>query len=282
MTTTLRPSEPERRFPDGTRSRTYDICVNSRVAGGVRLRTEREPAGSAPSPRFVGGMDLLSVEEGERRRGRATVAVLAGEEVLRGWGCYRVWVALPSYATGARQLAAALGYRETNRHMSKPVTAVPDPPPDTDTRPLTDAEFPQWRERAVSHFVETCVGQGLDRGFATAKCEADLAELLPRGPGSEGMALSVLLHRGHRVGTVWTELRDPAGGGGFVYDVSVDSAHRGRGHGRELMRVAERATLAAGGDRLSLNVFAENAPARGLYDSLGFEVILSHYHKPLV
>lgn len=280
MTTTLRPREPERRFPDGTRSRTYDICDNSRAVGGVRLRTEREPVGSAPRPRWVGRIDRLSVREPDRRRGRATVAVLAGEEVLRGWDCYRAWVTLPAAATEARHLANALGYREANCHLSKPVTQPPRPEPAG--RPLSAAEFPQWQEGVRERFVAAAAAQGLDRGFAEAKCRADLAELLPEGPATEGMCLQVLLHEGLEVGTVWTELPAAAGEGGFVHDVVVEPAHRGHGHGRRLLRLAEQRTLAAGGGRLSLDVFADNRPARGLYDSLGFELVLSHFHKPLL
>ena len=62
----------------------------------------------------------------------------------------------------------------------------------------------------------------------------------------------------------------PASGRAYVYDVEVDEAHRGRGHGRALMLLAERSALAAGRPLLGLHVFAGNTPAIGLYESLGY------------
>lgn len=282
MTTTLRPNEPERRLPDDSRSRTYDICVNSRVVGGVRLRSEREPTGGSSTPGFVGRMDRLVVEESERRRGRATVAALAGEEVLRGWGCHRAWLAIPGTAHPARQLALALGYRETNRHLTKGLAIAPELPDGSSTRPLTEAEFPDWSEATQADFVAGCVAQGLDRDFAEATSRADFRELLPHGADSTGMLLRVLEHEGEQVGTLWLCVREAASEGGYVYGVTVAEAHRGHGHGRTLMHIAEREVLAAGGTRLALNVFTDNAPAGALYDSLGYEPLLAHFNKPLL
>ncbi|MCK1797866.1 GNAT family N-acetyltransferase [Streptomyces sp. XM4193] len=278
MTTTLRPAEPEHVLRDGTRSRSYDICVNSRVVGGVRLRAEPELAG----PGSVGRMDRLRVEEPDRRRGRATVAALAGEEVLRGWGCRRMWVSVPATAVEARQLAQALGYRETNCHLTKALSAPPELPPGTTVRPLTEEEFPAWSAASHAQFVESCVAQGLDRAHSEARSRSDFAELLPRGPASSDVLLLVANHRGQDVGTLWLALHEPVDRGGFVYSVAVVEEHRGRGHGRALMHIAEREVLAAGGSRLALNVFAHNTTARALYDGLGYELMLSHYAKPLL
>jgi GNAT superfamily N-acetyltransferase len=88
MTTTLRPAEPERRGADGVRSRRFTVCVNSRPVGGITLGTD---ARFGPE---VGRLDALSIEPADRRRGRAAVAALAAEEVLRGWGCRRIDVAV--------------------------------------------------------------------------------------------------------------------------------------------------------------------------------------------
>ncbi|MGB8945842.1 MAG: GNAT family N-acetyltransferase, partial [Streptomyces sp.] len=87
MTTTLRPTGPLQQSADGAKSRTYEVRVNSRPVGGIELATH---------PVFgpgVAEMRDLSIKEPDRRRGRATVAVLAAEEVARGWGCERIEVA---------------------------------------------------------------------------------------------------------------------------------------------------------------------------------------------
>ncbi len=63
--------------------------------------------------------------------------------------------------------------------------------------------------------------------------------------------------------------------------VEVSPAHRGRGHGRTLMLLAERECLAAGVRNLGLNVFADNAVAVRLYGSLGYRVTERLYGKAL-
>ena len=67
----------------------------------------------------------------------------------------------------------------------------------------------------------------------------------------------------------------------FVFDVEIDEAHRGRGLGREAMRLAEEWTRARGGTRVGLNVFGPNTVARTLYDSLGYRVMAIAMYKDL-
>ncbi|MEW6167583.1 MAG: GNAT family N-acetyltransferase [Pseudomonadota bacterium] len=55
-----------------------------------------------------------------------------------------------------------------------------------------------------------------------------------------------------------------------VYSVVVHPRYRGRGLGRRLIRAAEAAARRSGRRGVSLEVRADNAPARGLYRSLGY------------
>lgn len=70
--------------------------------------------------------------------------------------------------------------------------------------------------------------------------------------------------------------------GAYVYDVGVAEEHRGRGHGRSLMLLAERVALADGMDTLGLHVFADNTPALRLYESLGYRVTSYNLYKHLL
>ncbi|MER7400105.1 GNAT family N-acetyltransferase, partial [Streptomyces sp. NPDC000151] len=51
MTTTLRPTGPEERQEGGVRARTYDVCVNSRPVGRLRLATD--PRAALPTGRLA-------------------------------------------------------------------------------------------------------------------------------------------------------------------------------------------------------------------------------------
>ncbi|MCF3124812.1 GNAT family N-acetyltransferase [Streptomyces arenae] len=274
MTTTLRPTGPLQQGADGAKSRTYDVCVNSRPVGSIALATD---AVFGPA---VCRLTDLRIAEPDRRRGRGTVAALAAEEVARGWGCTRVEATVPADAAAALRLATALGYVERNRTMAKPlsdeVLALPD---GVARRPMTEDEFGSWLAEKTEAYMREWVERGVPEPQARVKAEADHRRLLPQGLATPDTWLSVLTAGGTRVGTLWVALE---GESGFVYRVEVGEEHRGHGHGRSLMRVAEELTRAAGRHRIGLNVFAGNTPAHRLYESLGYEPTAYFLYKPLL
>ncbi|KOV23619.1 GNAT family N-acetyltransferase [Streptomyces sp. XY152] len=274
MTTTLRPVEPLQQNPDGTRSRRYQVCVNSRPVGAVHLGTH-PVFGDA-----VARITSLRIEEPDRRRGRGTVAALAAEEVARGWGCRRIEATVPADAGAALGLATALGYVVRNRNMEK---TLPDNPPalpgGSVARPMTEDEFGPWSAKDQEDYAEDWIRRGVPEAEARAKAANDHAALLPDGRATEGMLLSVLEHEGTPVGTLWLSVR---GERAYVFGVEADAAHRGRGHGRALMLLAEAQSVAAGNRAIGLNVFAGNTPAERLYDSLGYGTTQYSLYKPLL
>ncbi|MGW7354924.1 GNAT family N-acetyltransferase [Streptomyces sp. NPDC054784] len=277
MTTTLRPSGPEEHTADGARSRTYAVCDNARAVGTLRLSVDTRYG------LCTGRIAELAVDPPERRRGRAAIALLAAEEVLRGWGCARVAATVPADAEGASGLAAALGYVERNRTMTRHLTDDPEPGPGT-LRPLADADFAAWRERDGRRQVEALTDRGVPADRAVELLDAELRALLPDGPATPGMLLRVLVHDGADVGTLWLSpsASPRPGADAWVWGVEVHDAYRRRGHGRTLMRAAERAARDAGASALGLNVHADNAPARRLYESLGYRAAEHHLEKRLL
>ena len=77
---------------------------------------------------------------------------------------------------------------------------------------------------------------------------------------------------GQSVGWLWLALQSPRAeaGVGFIYDITIDEALRGRGYGRTAMQLAEDEARRHGLHALALNVFGQNAIARALYSSLGY------------
>src|SRR4029453_9727851 len=57
---------------------------------------------------------------------------------------------------------------------------------------------------------------------------------------------------------------------GFLYDIEIESAFRGRGLGRQLMLLIEEEARRRGFTEIRLNVFGGNELARSLYRSLGY------------
>ncbi|GGZ62476.1 N-acetyltransferase [Streptomyces inusitatus] len=279
MTTTLRPTGPLQQEAAGVRSRRYEVCDNSRPVGTIEIATFPSLGPAA------GTVRSLRIDEADRRRGRGTVAVLAAEEVLRGWGCDQVRVSVPPEAAGAAALAGVLGYTERSRNMVKTLPALPPPLPDgTRARPMNDAEFALWWEEGLRSYARSWSEQGLTPAEALAKAEADRAAGLPAGRATAGVRLEVLEHHGVPVGLLYLGLREalPGETGAYVYDVEVPEEHRGRGHGRSLLLLAERLALETGARLLGLHVFADNAPALGLYTSLGHRTTAIHFSKRLL
>lgn len=278
MTTTLRPTGPIEQGADGARARAFDVCDNGRPVGAVGITTDPALGPSA------GVLHSLRIEEAHRRRGRGTIAALAAEEVLRGWGCTQVRLVAPAGNEAARGLAVALGYTERSRNMLKELgPTVPALPDGVTARPMNEEEYARWAATSVQDYAQDWIDRGVPREQALRKSEIDHASNLPDGLASPGVAFHVLLHGDSAIGHVWVARRELAPGEtiGYVFDVSVNEAHRGRGYGRALMHRAEEITLEAGQDRLGLHVFAANTPALRLYESLGYAVTQYNLGKPL-
>ncbi|MFE5396983.1 GNAT family N-acetyltransferase [Streptomyces sp. NPDC056568] len=274
MTTTLRPTEPLQRAADGTRSRRYQVCVNSRPVGAIHLGTSPSLGDS------VAVIDELCIDAPDRRRGRGTVAALAAEEVARGWGCRQIEVHVAGDAEAGLGLARALGYVPRSRGMTKPLGVTPPAlPAGSAARPMTRDEFAAWHAYESREYARTWIERGLPGAEAHAKARRDHELLLPHGPDTENMLFSVLEHEGVRVGVLWLALREDRA---YVFDVEADAAHRGRGHGRTLMLLAEAQAITAGRPLIGLNVFAGNTPAERLYESLGYTTTRYGFYKPLL
>jgi ribosomal protein S18 acetylase RimI-like enzyme len=278
MTTTIRPAEPVQQGADGERTRTYDVCDNGRPVGAVAISTDPEFGASA------GVLRSLGIDEAHRRRGRGTIAALAAEEVLRGWGCTQVRLVAPVDNHAARALAGVLGYTERSRNMLKALRrTAPALPAGVTGRPMTEQEYAAWAATSVDTYTQEWVGRGVPEEQARRKSERDHATNLPDGLATPGMYFHVLVHDGAVLGYVWVARRDVPDGDdlGYVFDVEVHEEYRGRGYGRALMHLAEDITLDAGLGLLGLHVFADNTPALRLYESLGYEVTQYNLAKAL-
>ncbi|MFR9674079.1 GNAT family N-acetyltransferase [Streptomyces sp. TR02-1] len=249
MTTTLRAAGPEERpspgAAAGARSRTYDILDSGRRSGGVRLWAEGR--GDCRE----GGITDLEVDATDRRRGRATVAVLVAEEVLRDWGCRRVGIRVPDRAAPALRLARTLGYVEHAREVRKPLTAHgPGLPADCRLVPQ-DGGAPEEPVPYVLHHRGTAVG-----------------------------TLLLSLEAPPRV----------ADAGAWIHSVRVGEQYRRRGHGRALLLAAEEVCRKAGRLGLGAAVPCPAAEGGAddtqddetPWNALGYRTVARHLDKSLV
>ena len=154
----------------------------------------------------------------------------------------------------------------------------------TRLRPLLKDEIAEYVPRlTMTYAAELTEHLFRNAEPAAARATRSATDAFPAGEASAGNWLfAVEDGEGTQVGVLW--LGDPFDGERdslWVYDIEIDPEHRGRGLGRDAMRLAEEEARRLGRQRIKLNVFARNAVARALYLSLGFEEMSIQMSKPV-
>ncbi len=139
-------------------------------------------------------------------------------------------------------------------------------------RPMRPDEYPAWAEEGERDYIHQMVEFGsMEPEHAAAKAVRDFATVLPEGLQTEGHWMHVIEADGRPVGFLWFAERDMDGRpSAYLYDIHIHEHARRHGYGRAAMLEFEREAARRGLRHLSLNVFGGNAPARGLYGSLGW------------
>ncbi|MGP9605807.1 GNAT family N-acetyltransferase [Glutamicibacter sp. 287] len=149
---------------------------------------------------------------------------------------------------------------------------------------LDPAGFPAWMERSASEYAADLVSLGSTSEAARSQAKLTLRAAFPTGrPSAENAVFNLIDENGSVVGYIWVgpdHSKDPTSW--WVWDIVVDSAARGRGHGKAAMLLAEDYARSRGARTLGLSVFGFNRSARGLYESLGYETTSIKMRKSLM
>lgn len=141
-----------------------------------------------------------------------------------------------------------------------------------DARPIDDPEAAGLLE---DYFAERAAGRPAAAGPYARPTPDPARFVAPEGTfllarGEDGAAIGcggvrrIPVVDGHPLGgSSWFEVKH----------VFVDPAHRGLGASRAIMAALERAARGLGADRLVLDTHTSQAPAIGLYRTLGYEAI---------
>jgi ribosomal protein S18 acetylase RimI-like enzyme len=149
-------------------------------------------------------------------------------------------------------------------------------------RPMTEDEFPAWREIAIHHHAaQVSRASGTDLEKAIDESRDLLDNVLAAGLTTANMHLFVVSDFDRDIGWLWLgqSPQDPAAG--FVFDIIIEPDVRGEGYGRATMRAAEQFFAARGKSSIGLDVASGNDIARALYESLGYRSIMTSMSKPL-
>ncbi|MGZ5294741.1 MAG: GNAT family N-acetyltransferase [Actinomycetota bacterium] len=149
---------------------------------------------------------------------------------------------------------------------------------------MTADEFRVYHRHSVAAYADNMVRNvRLSPEAAQARSAAVFHDLLPEGLGTRDHWIEVAEdEHAERVAVLWFARRvTPAGDIAYLFDIEVEEAMRGRGHGRRVMELFEQEVGALGLGRIELNVFGHNDVARSLYEDLGYVEMSRQLFKEL-
>jgi ribosomal protein S18 acetylase RimI-like enzyme len=149
--------------------------------------------------------------------------------------------------------------------------------------PIDTRQFDSWLKRSHAEYKADLIAAGEVPEAADRLAWDSLEQAFPEGAITAAHAVFDLVHEDDGiVGYLWIG-RDNSGDGAswWVWDVVVEPEHRGKGYGRVAMQLAEDHARANGASTLGLSVFGHNKAARGLYESVGYEITTIKMRKQL-
>ena len=143
-------------------------------------------------------------------------------------------------------------------------------------RPMTLEEYDVWAPASIRNFAADKIRSGNwsaeESGEKSRKMHL---ELLPHGVKTEGHQFYTIVDAGDaNYGMLWIFVRPeekPAQKQAFIYDIEINSEHRGQGIGSKAMAALEETCRNQNIGSINLHVFGHNPGARKLYNRLGFE-----------
>ncbi|SMQ74079.1 GNAT family N-acetyltransferase [Agreia sp. VKM Ac-1783] len=149
--------------------------------------------------------------------------------------------------------------------------------------PMSPERFPAWLERSRDEYERDLIVTGESHEEARRHSAESMDGVFASGAPTALNAVFDLVDELERyVGYLWLGRSDSGDDTSWwIWDVLVDEHHRGRGIGREAMNLAEDYARSHGAQTLGLSVFAFNAAARTLYDSVGYEPVSVKMRKTL-
>ena len=124
--------------------------------------------------------------------------------------------------------------------------------------PMNEAEYVIWRAKSETNYRDEIVKNGSTLAEPQKKADNDW------------------------VGTLWPGVRGaPDNRKSYIYDIVLNEETRGKGIGTKAMVLLEDEVRKLGLRHIGLHVFGHNKVARGLYESLGYEITNLNMEKTL-
>jgi len=149
--------------------------------------------------------------------------------------------------------------------------------------PMTEIEFEAYLEETVPEYAADKARAGdWPEKEALELSRKSYQRLLPQGIKTEHNYLFRIQvgETEDKIGILWMKHEAPRPHG-FIFDIVVDEAKRGKGFGKQAMLALEVFAKELGLETIGLHVFAHNPAAMQLYKNLGYEVTSQNMVKRL-
>lgn len=155
----------------------------------------------------------------------------------------------------------------------------------TTLMPMSEAAYAAFVEEAIAEYALDNAQAGRWPGQdVLARARAEFERLLPQGLRTPDHFLYEIREAldGPVVGGLWfaRDLRDGSGAG-YLYNVRIAPAYRGRGHAKAALDRLEALALDMGITTMALHVFGHNTSAQALYRASGYWITGWLMRKPL-
>jgi ribosomal protein S18 acetylase RimI-like enzyme len=149
--------------------------------------------------------------------------------------------------------------------------------------PMTEAEYKIYLQHLIPDYAKDNIEAGhWDESEAIEKSKQSIDSLLPQGLGTKDHLIYTVWDGDQPVGRTWLHVRlDAPTKSGFIFDIEMDADQRGKGYGRQTMLLLEEKARELGIQKMELHVFAKNAVAKSLYESLGYQTSSTNMVKRL-
>jgi ribosomal protein S18 acetylase RimI-like enzyme len=139
--------------------------------------------------------------------------------------------------------------------------------------PMTEVEYQDYLQVLILEYARDNVEAGYwEESEALERSRKSVEILLPNGVHTPNHYLYTVTDAEQRVGIVWMRATlDTARKSGFIFDIAIDEARRGKGYGKQAMQLIEAKARELGLESMGLHVFANNQVAKSLYEGMGYE-----------
>ncbi len=145
---------------------------------------------------------------------------------------------------------------------------------------MDEKEFEQFKSYLIESYAKDMIDTGFwDKNEAVKRAIEETERLLPDGIKTKSHKLMSIYDQDKKIGYLWFEIRQK--NDAYIWDFLIFKEYRGKGYGKESLKLLERYCKNYNVSKISLNVFGNNEIAINLYKKSGYRVIAMTMAKDL-